>query len=143
MAMSRFDSEQSVAAMMPGGQANVLIAGNPGLGPLAKRLMMDPDIDEKQALALIMLPAETIYLIDKVVRQKASQGPIGIDNSEVINLEMENEFKKKNQHIFKLNNGEIGEEAAQELADGYVDEQGVYHGVDQDERLFQQNEKLL
>jgi hypothetical protein len=33
--------------MMPGGQANVLIAGNPGLGPLAKRLMMDPDIDEK------------------------------------------------------------------------------------------------
>jgi hypothetical protein len=47
MAMSRFDSEQNVAAMMPGGQANVLIAGNPGLGPLAKRLMMDPDIDEK------------------------------------------------------------------------------------------------
>jgi len=48
---------------------------------------------------------------------------------------MENEFKKKNQHIFKLNNGEIGEEAAQELADGYVDAEGVYHGVDQDERL--------
>jgi len=47
MAMSRFDSEQNVAAMMPGGQANILIAGNPGLGPLAKRLMMDPDIDEK------------------------------------------------------------------------------------------------
>lgn len=43
---------------------------------------------------------------------------------------MENEFKKKNQHIFKLNNGEIGEEAAQELADGYVDSEGVYHGVD-------------
>ena len=122
--------------MMPGGQANVLIAGNPGLGPLAKRLMMDPDIDEKQALALIQLPVETLYLIDKVVRQKAAQGPIGIDNSEVINLEMENEFKKKNQHIFKLNNGEIGEEAAQELADGYVDADGVYHGVDQDERLF-------
>jgi hypothetical protein len=70
------------------------------------------------------------------VRQKASTGPIGIDNSEVINLEMENDFKKKNQHIFKLNNGEIGEEAAQDLADGYVDAQGVYHGVDQDERLF-------
>lgn len=73
---------------------------------------------------------ETLYLIDKVVRQKASTGPIGIDNSEVINLEMENEFKKKNQHIFKLNNGEIGEEAAQDLADGYVDAQGIYHGVD-------------
>jgi hypothetical protein len=53
---------------MPGGAANALVAGNPGLGPLAKRLMMDPDIDEHEALALIMLPAETMYLIDKVVR---------------------------------------------------------------------------
>jgi hypothetical protein len=46
-------------------------------------------------------------LIDKVVRQKARYGPIGIDNSELINLEMENEFKNRNKHIFKLNNGEI------------------------------------
>lgn len=104
---------------------------------------MDPEIDEREALSLIQLPAETLYLIDKVVRQKASQGPIGIDNSEVINLEMENEFKRRNQHIFKLNNGDIGPEAAEDLADGYVDEEGVYHGVDQDEKLFQQNEKLL
>jgi hypothetical protein len=56
---------------------------------------------------------------------------------------MENEFKRRNQHIFKLNNGDIGPEAAEDLADGYVDEEGVYHGVDQDEKLFQQNEKLL
>jgi hypothetical protein len=72
MAMSRFDSDQNVASLMPGGQANILIAGNPGLGPLAKRLMMDPDIDEKEALSLIVLPVETLYLIDKVVRQKAT-----------------------------------------------------------------------
>ena len=56
MAMSRFDNEQSAASQLPGGAANALVAGNPGLGPLAKRLMLDPDIDEKQALALIELP---------------------------------------------------------------------------------------
>ena len=89
---------------MPGGAANALVAGNPGLGPLAKRLMMDPDIDEQEALSLIQLPAQTIYIIDKVVRQKSKQGPIGIDNSEVINLEVETEFKVKNNHVLKLNN---------------------------------------
>jgi hypothetical protein len=55
---------------------------------------------------------------------------------EVINLEMENEFKKRNMHIFKLNNGEVNAETAQDLAEGYVDDEGVYHGVDQDEKLF-------
>ena len=107
---------------MPGGAANNLVAGNPGLGPLAKRLMMSPDIDEREALSLIQLPAETMYLIDKVVRQKARAGPIGVDNSEVINLEFETEFKNKHQHIFKLNNGTIAAGAAEDLADGYVDE---------------------
>ena len=54
MAMSRFDSEINTVQMMPGGQANALIADNPGLGPLAKRLMMDPEnINEKEALSLI------------------------------------------------------------------------------------------
>lgn len=107
MALSRFENDINLASQMPGGAANNLVAGNPGLGPLAKRLMMDPDIDEKEALSLIQLAPETLYLIDKVVRQKARYGPIGIDNSELINLEMENEFKNKNKHIFKLNNGEI------------------------------------
>ena len=143
MAMSRFDSDQNKAGWMPGGAANALVAGNPGLGPLAKRLMMDPNLNESEALALIQLPAETIYLIDKVVRLKARSGPIGIDNSEVINLEMENEFKKRNMHIFKLNNGDVNAETAEDLGEGYVDDQGVYHGVDQDEKLFQANEKLL
>ena len=128
---------------MPGGAANALVDENPGLGPLAKRLMMDPDITQSEALALIVLPPETIYLIDKVVRQKARVGPIGIDCSEVINIEMENEFKARNKHIYKLNNGEMDDDAAEELADGYIDAQGVYHGMDQDKRLFQQNEKLL
>ncbi len=105
MAMSRFDGEQNNISQMPGGAANALVAGNPGLGPLAKRLMMDPDIDEEEALSLIQLAAETIYLIDKVVRQKARRGPIGIENSELINLETETEFKRRNKHVFKLNNG--------------------------------------
>jgi hypothetical protein len=107
MALSRFENDINLASQMPGGAANNLVAGNPGLGPLAKRLMMDPDIDEKEALSLIQLAPETLYLIDKVVRQKARFGPIGIDNSELINIEMENEFKNKNKYIFKLNNGEI------------------------------------
>jgi hypothetical protein len=53
MALSRFDNELGEASQMPGGAANALVAGNPGLGPLAKRLMMDPDIDEAEALSLI------------------------------------------------------------------------------------------
>ena len=46
MAMSRFDEDQNKASWMPGGMANALVAGNPGLGPLAKRLMMDPNLSE-------------------------------------------------------------------------------------------------
>ena len=141
MAMSRFDNEISMAAQMPGGAANALVAGNPGLGPLAKRLMMDPDIDEQEALSLIELPPQTIYLIDKVVRQKSRTGPIGIDNSEVINLEVETQFKKKNNHVLKLNNIEANQELENEK--GYIDEQGIFHGVDQDEKLFKENERLL
>ena len=41
-------------------------------------------------------------MIDKVVRAKALQGPIGVDNSEVINLEQERELKKKNQYVANL-----------------------------------------
>jgi len=42
---------------------------------------------------LIDLPPETMYLIDKVVRQRSKMGPIGVDNSELINLEIEEEYK--------------------------------------------------
>ena len=52
---------------------------------------VEPDV----AIQMVELPQQTLYLIDKVVRQKAMQGPIGVDNSEVINLEMERDLKKK------------------------------------------------
>ena len=50
-------------------------------------MYIDPNMDRREAIRNIQLPAKTIYLIDKVVRAKALQGPIGVDNSEVINLE--------------------------------------------------------
>jgi hypothetical protein len=62
-------------------------------------------MEDEEAISLIELPAETIYLIDKVVRQKAMAGPIGIDNSEFINIEIEEEFKEKNQYIQNLVDG--------------------------------------
>ena len=129
MALSRFENELNLASQMPGGAANNLVAGNPGLGPLAKRLMMDPDIDEKEALELIQLPAETLYLIDKVVRLKSRTGPIGINNSELINLEFEQEFRARHKAIFKLNKGESSLEDQDEeraIANGYIDEKGVH-----------------
>ena len=58
--------------------------------------VIDPEMDDEEALNYIELPQETVYLIDKVVRQKAKAGPIGIDNSEFINIEIEEEFKEKN-----------------------------------------------
>ena len=63
---------------------------------------IDPNMDLYEAIMNIQLPAKTIYLIDKVVRAKALQGPIGVDNSEVINLEQERELKKRNQYVANL-----------------------------------------
>ena len=57
---------------------------------------MDPNMDQRDAIRNILLPAKTMYLIDKVVRAKALQGPIGVDNSEVINIEQERELRKRN-----------------------------------------------
>lgn len=67
--------------------------------------LIDPEMDDEEALKYIELPIETIYLIDKVVRQKAKAGPIGIDNSEFINIEIEEEYKQKNKYIQGLVNG--------------------------------------
>jgi len=50
------------------------------------------------------------------------RGPIGVEFSELINLETETEFKNRHKHIFKLNNGNINADAAEELAEGYIDE---------------------
>lgn len=60
---------------------------------------IDPDVDPEEAIAEVDLPQQTLYLIDKVVRQKAMQGPIGVDNSEVINLEMERELKRRHKNL--------------------------------------------
>ena len=59
----------------------------------------------------VELPEETMYLIDKVVRQRARVGPIGVDNSELINIEIENEFKERNQYIQNLVEGNKGEDS--------------------------------
>ena len=63
---------------------------------------VDGNMTEKQAIKRIQLPAKTMYLIDKVVRAKALKGPIGIDNSEVINLEQERELRKRDQYYANL-----------------------------------------
>jgi hypothetical protein len=54
----------------------------------------------------MILPQQTIYLIDKVVRAKALQGPIGVDNSEVINLEMERELRRRTANLGNHNSKE-------------------------------------
>lgn len=51
-----------------------------------------------------------MYLIDKVVRAKALQGPIGVDNSEVINLEMERELRKRTKNLANHNQEVVDEE---------------------------------
>ena len=66
---------------------------------------LDPDMDDEEAIKFIELPEETIYIIDKVVRQRTKAGPIGVDNSELINLEVEDDFKAKNQYLEQLVNG--------------------------------------
>lgn len=43
----------------------------------------------------IELPRETIYMIDKVVRQRAKKGPFGVDNSELIADQHEREVHEK------------------------------------------------
>ena len=59
---------------------------------------------------------------------KSKRGPIGVEFSEVINLETETEFKNRHKHIFKLNNGNVDPNAAEDIAEGYIDENGIYHG---------------
>lgn len=75
-----------------------------------------------------------------MVRKKSQQGPIGICNSQLINLELETEFKKKHEHVLKLNNRNT---VIDDDLQGYVDENGVYHGVDENQKLFKDNERLL
>lgn len=103
------------------------------------RLPVHVDLDTEnpaKAIRNLELPSATLYLIDKVVRAKALNGPIGVDNSEVINIEAERELRQKNSHIYglKKNNG-----ALSDSEDGPVDEDGFT----QVERENLENEKLL
>ena len=69
------------------------------------RLPVRVDLDTEspaKAIRSLELPSATLYLIDKVVRAKALYGPIGVDNSEVINIEMERELRKRNRYIASL-----------------------------------------
>ena len=49
------------------------------------------------------------------MRAKALQGPIGVDNSEVINLEIEREYKRKNKHLTNDHNAEKEEEEGENM----------------------------
>jgi hypothetical protein len=53
----------------------------------------------------IQLPRETMYLIDKVVRQRVKRGPFGMDNSELINDQHGREIMYKNDKIQRLVEG--------------------------------------
>ena len=72
-------------------------------------------MDPEKAINQIKLPQQTLYLIDKVVRAKALQGPIGVDNSEVINLEIEREYKRKNKHLSNDPHNDDQDEDAENL----------------------------
>lgn len=76
------------------------------------------ELEEEEALTLIEIPEETMYLIDKVVRKRSKVGPIGVDNSELINIEVEDEYKQKNQHLLQLIKGQkLGKHSQDESED--------------------------
>ena len=53
----------------------------------------------------IELPRETMYMIDKVVRQRIKKGPFGMDNSELIGDQQEREANEKNDRIQRMVEG--------------------------------------
>ena len=111
MARTRFDEQGTIpvgakAQFNADGQANDAVELVPATAFNNKNphtiRFFDPNQTERQAIKRIQLPAKTMYLIDKVVRAKALRGPIGVDNSEVINLEQERELKKRDQYYANL-----------------------------------------
>ena len=104
-------------------------------------MYIDPNMDQREAIRNIQLPAKTIYLIDKVVRAKALQGPIGVDNSEVINLEQERELQQRNKYVANLaSKKKQGTGDSEEENDDPDDEEAE---MDEQERENLVNEKLL
>ena len=53
----------------------------------------------------IELPRDTMYMIDKVVRQRAKRGPFGVENSEIINGSATKPSDDKNERIQRLVDG--------------------------------------
>ena len=82
-----------------------------------------------------------MYLIDKVVRAKALRGPIGVDNSEVINLEQEKELKKRDQYYANLADKHSSKQTGDSDDDEYLSEDE--QNMDEQERENVANEKLL
>jgi len=101
---------------------------------------IDPNLSERAAIKRIQLPAKTMYLIDKVVRAKALKGPIGVDNSEVINLENERDLKKRDKYY-----NDLAEKNSKQRPDESGEDEGDDDeaNMDEQERENVQNEKLL
>jgi hypothetical protein len=111
MARTRFDQDPTVVSPSKGDalvnendieRAELMLAANHTNTNPNTVNFIDPTMDPKYAIQRIQLPPKTMYLIDKVVRAKALQGPIGVNNSEVINLEQERELRKKNLYYANL-----------------------------------------
>jgi hypothetical protein len=101
-ARTRFDNQAATNVVGAENQDEVdaisfLFSNNP-----RTRQYVDTSLDPSEVIHKIQLPPSTMYLIDKVVRAKALLGPIGIDNSEVINIEVEKEVQKRNRYLANL-----------------------------------------
>jgi hypothetical protein len=48
------------------------------------------------------VPAEKLYMIDKVVRKRGLQGRFGVDHSEILNFEFEMANKNRSDHMNRL-----------------------------------------
>lgn len=93
-------------------------------------------MDDEEALKYIELPQETLYLIDKVVRQRAKAGPIGVDNSELINIEIEDEYRAKNQYLESLVKGK---KSLQNINESNID----HSQMKNDNKENEDNQRLL
>ena len=48
------------------------------------------------------VPADRLYIIDKVVRMRGKEGRFGVDHSEILNFEFELANKERSDHMNKL-----------------------------------------
>jgi hypothetical protein len=73
----------------------------------------------------IQLPRETMYLIDKVVRQRVKRGPFGMDNSELVNDQHGREIMHKNDKIQRLVEGMSSHSRINQTGDDIIQERDV------------------